>query len=166
MKKFKPFEKVLIRLSNNEDFWEPSFFRYYETSYDSYVTMNGTVKEYNIVPYEGHEYLIGVYKEEDPKEQKPIKDEEPIIIKENEYVIASTDFKNLREACCGRLLIFKYINKKDNTIVCYDPSKDINIGGLTGWYYVLPLSKFDPKDIKKSRNYIYGVKNGKLAKLY
>ena len=165
MKKFKPFEKVLIRLSNNEDFWEPSFFRYYETSYDSYVTMNGTVKEYNIVPYEGYEYLIGVYKEEDSKEQESINDEEPII-KENEYVIASTDYKFIKEACCGRLLRFCYVNKKDNTIICYDPSNDPNIGGRTAWYYVLPLSKFDPKDINKSRNYIYGVRNGNLSKLY
>ena len=53
---FKPFEKVLVR-DSYEDEWRASFFSHIREGYAKYVT-TGLVWKF-CIPYEGNEYLLG-----------------------------------------------------------------------------------------------------------
>ena len=153
--KFKAYDKVLIRHKYAFG-WIPTFYSFYDEVTNKHVTLSGTVGDEDIQPF-------NISYENVQNDNNEIEDE---LVKENEYVIANTDIKYLREGCCGYLLRFAHINKKDGTIVCYDPSNDPCYGGLTGWHCILPLSKFDPKNIQESRKHILYVSNNKLTRYY
>lgn len=61
--KFKPFQKVLVRDSDNQE-WRPQFFSYFrgEDSEYPYLCMGDSYKE--MIPYEGNEHLL--YTTNDP----------------------------------------------------------------------------------------------------
>lgn len=57
--KFKPFDKVLVRNYNYEN-WKCSLFSHYKNSNETeyiYVTMNGSY--IHCIPYEGNEHILG-----------------------------------------------------------------------------------------------------------
>lgn len=54
---FKPFDKVLVRNDINS-IWQPSIFSY-QLGDCSYTVSSYPYKKENIIPYEGHENLVG-----------------------------------------------------------------------------------------------------------
>ena len=65
---FKPFDKVLVRNYNYEN-WECSLFSHYQNSNETeyiYVTMNGSY--IHCIPYKGNEYLLN--KIDNPQQNK------------------------------------------------------------------------------------------------
>lgn len=57
IRRFKPFDKVLVRNQTGEK-WSVNLFSHYEEDkIFPYVCLDG--KYHHCVPYEGHEYLVG-----------------------------------------------------------------------------------------------------------
>lgn len=138
MKEFKPFDKVLARVYNT---WEARFFNRIDIAGKYQLTSGATVKEKDILPYEGNEHLLGTNKE--PEKEITLKKGERIICSNSDDALLSGN---------GWITNFVEINKEDDLIV------DVNIHE---WVYCIPFSQFKEKNTKHD---ILCVLNGKLIR--
>lgn len=59
---FKPFDKVLVRDMDDEE-WTPAFYADYDEESNSYVVIGCFGSSYNqCIPFEGNEHLVGTNK--------------------------------------------------------------------------------------------------------
>lgn len=149
-KKFKPFDKVLMRI-NTAAIWECDFYSYYEEGYKyPHRTLSYRVKDENILPYEGNEHLVGTTDEP----------EEEIKLEEGEWVIGLsniTDFQNLlRHGSVGVFqgLMYPYADSAE---------KKFCINHVVT-KYAIRFHDFNPSDMEETKKHILCVKNGKVVK--
>lgn len=139
MKQFEPYDKVLIRFSDNT--WRARLFSH-KDKYDNYtVTSGGAVKEKDIIPFEGNEHLLGT--NENP--------EEGIILDKEERIICSDNIEVLINGG-GYITKFSDIDEDNNLII------DVYINQ---WFFCIPFSEFEEKN---SEHDILCVRNGKLVR--
>lgn len=141
-KKFKPFDRVLVRQSRLT-VWECDFYSHYNATYNTHVTIGyDEVERHNILPYEGNESLLGTIAEP----------EEEIKLEEGEYGFFVT--KPLMEY----LSYYSFGRFNGTTNNCM-----INSASL---YYdcFIRFSDFNPDDMEETKKHILCVKNGKVVK--
>lgn len=157
LKVFKPYDKVLLTAKDPQNYgWFCAMFSHYLNGNYAFRLMGGKIcnlSEYDILPYEGNEHLIGT-------SDAP---EEPVYISTGEWVMAymgtgvfgtSTD-PSAYKMCCfrsisddDRILVF-------NQCICSEP---IEVA------YIIPFSKFNPTDMATTVKYALVAKNGTLIK--
>lgn len=140
-KQFKPFDKVLVRVSA-KDRWGCSFYCYYDEDNEyHHVTFHYYLKDENILPFEGNEYLVGTNDEP----------EEEIELKEGEWVVLfDKDEMNFPPFFIGTL---DFIS--NNMFNCEN--------GVARELCVL-FSNFNPNDMEETLKHIHCVKNGKIVR--
>lgn len=140
-KKFKPFDKVLVR--DHEEVWQPDFYCFWDKCRDRHQTMNDAlVTDDDLLPYEGNEHLVGTT-------DKP--DEEEVRLEEGEYCFFCDNVDQSAE------------------IWIFDKFKSIRRKGF-GLYSGLDsalavrFSDFNPNDMEETRKHILCVKDGKIIR--
>lgn len=141
MKKFKPFDKVLIKPYGLT--WRCSFYSHKDKRGCHHMVHGDMVNDRQIIPYEGNEHLVN-------KDDKP---EEEIILKEGELVLLSTSVVSLKE---GRGLILNYKRINGSLIIATNGVE---------YPYCIPMSKYNPDNLAETRKWILMVKNGKFVKV-
>lgn len=142
--KFKPYDRVLVKDSNNR--WKIDFYSYFNNEYNAHHTMSYSlyqVPHNEILPYEGNEHLVGTTDEP----------EEEIELKEGEWVICSDNAKNYSSEWTTALVKFDHVC---NSLF---HAKDYGM-----WNYVIRLSDFDPNNTEETIKHILCVKNGKIIR--
>ena len=138
-KKFKPFQKVLIRRSWLKE-WMCDFYSHHNELYHSTLTLH-QVDDNNILPYEGNEHLVGTTDSPD----------EEVRLEEGELIIVFDDYQKLFDnISCVRKFI-RVLNTVFET-------------NAANWDYAIRFSDFNPNDMKATKAKILCVKNGKIIK--
>lgn len=141
MKKFKPFDKVLVRV--DEGFrWYPDFYNHSEKKLH-YLMRSSPKEDKNIIPYEGNEHLIGTTDEP----------EEEITLAVGELILMSDSIVGIREGL-GVVLNYKGIYR-ENIVATNE----------RGYLHCIPMSKYNPNNLEETRKWILVVQNGKLVKV-
>ena len=140
-KKFKPFEKVLVK--DHEEVWQPDLYGFWDKCRGRHQTIVNSVNDDDILPYEGNEYLIGTTDEP----------EEEIRLEEGEIIFCTdmTDEDSIdKNLCLLQLRRYKGI-RGNNT---FDGE----------WPHAIRFSDFNPNDVEAIKDKILCVKNGKVVK--
>lgn len=142
MKTFKPFDKVLYRINKRQS-WTPSFYQYGNDVCNFVLGNITSIKNENILPYKGNEHLVGICDEP----------EEEIHLAVDELVMVSDSLSGIK---AGTGFVYNYSNIINKIIVLTN--------GI-GYAYCIPMSKYDPNNLEKTRKWILKVQNGKLVKV-
>ena len=143
MKKFKPFDKVLVR-HRSDDYWVPTFYKFNDgIAYHFVLDETFSITDSYIIPYEGNEHLAGTIGEP----------EEKITLAVGELILMSDNVNVLSEGR-GTVLYYKEIVGK--TIISMNRQ---------GYTYCIPISKYNPNNLEETRKWILTVKDGKLVKV-
>lgn len=143
-KQFKPFEKVLVRSLINP-IWSCDFYSHYKANADAHDTVCfRTIKDSDILPYEGNESLLGTTDE--PEEEVQLEE--------------------------GELLVYfekiKYLEEFDLFLARFDGTTDTLIRVKTEcvkkWEFAIRFSDFNPDDMEETMKHILCVKNGKVVR--
>lgn len=150
-KTFKPFEKVLVR-NSDEEVWCPAFYCYYDKKRNSHSTSQGICSVARIIPFADNEHLVGTT-------DMP---EEEIRLEENSICVFSNN-KHELESGFGTMARFRRLDGghfplKDAFCIYYANNSESH------YYYCIPISKFYPKDTEFTKKEILTVKNGKIVK--
>ena len=143
-KKFKPFDKVLIR---GIQYWECSLYNFYdkEAKLHTVISTDEYIHDDNILPYEGNEELVGTSDEPETE----------VKLDKGEWVMVCDDRSILPE----NWKIRRY-DGTDSSIRVFNNSS----ASLCAWKYAIRFSDFNPNDMEETRRYILVVKNGKIIK--
>lgn len=142
-KKFKPFDKVIVRMVHNEE-WQCDLYSHQDPITKHHVTVGfSEVKEDNILPYEGNEHLVGSQDEPD----------EEVKLFVTEKVMAYTKNENWLFATHISVFIMEELFN-----VRMSNGEDIKVKK------VVKFSDFNPNDVEETRKHILCVKNGKIVK--
>lgn len=147
-KKFKCKDEVIVRFKEPGCCW---FYGVVSHSDDASVVLSGGFRHpyerYDILPYEGHENLVGTTTDEP---------EEEVTIKEGDLVYAFD--------CINRLQEYNIkLGKFERLCQYLDNSGLFYVSGIK-WLYCIPFSKFNPDDMEATRKEVLTVRNGKLVK--
>ena len=64
-KKFKPFDKVIVK-SRTDEYWTCDLYSHYNHDSETHETLNRIdLNDVDILPYEGNEHLVGTKDEPD-----------------------------------------------------------------------------------------------------
>lgn len=140
-KQFKPFDKVLTRLSN--DVWEADFYSHWDAEEEAHNAIAyGKIPDEDIIPFEGNEHLIGTT--EEPEEEIKLEEGEWIMVRDgNEFANPSGfGLVEFLDVSCGRIV------------------------DVEGYYYdfAVCFKDFDPNDMEETKKHILCVKNGKVVR--
>lgn len=147
-KEFKPFDKVIFKYKNKSYMWVCGLFSNYEDG-DVYLIGNDvafSLDEYDILPFEGNEHLVGTTSES----------EEEVNLKGGERIICSDDVKLLMSGV-GFLTTFSYI---DENIFYTGKSRLV----VADYNYAIKFTDFNPYDMEETKKHVLCVKNGKIVK--
>ena len=150
-KKFKPFEKVLVR--DAELVWQPDLYGFWDKTRDNHITViNAYISDDDILPYEGNEELLGTSK--DPEEE--------VRLEEGECLLAVQGLekakKNIGNPGCYTVVLYKNIYKYSDDIFRIEDNKGCF------WEYVVKFSDFNPNNMEETKKHILCVKNGKIIR--
>ena len=101
-------------------------------------------REYDILPYEGNEHLVGT-------PDSPYGERMEVELEEGEIIFASND-RNMLYDCIGVLERFKEVS--GNKFVSYNYDK---------YDFAIRFSDFNPKDMEETEKHILCVKNGRIV---
>lgn len=139
-KQFNAFDKVLVKAFNGK--WKCSFYSHWDEDFGKHITTaNVSYHDYETLPYEGNEHLVGTRQES----------EEEIELKEGEWIMCASGIYNdasewvLRQFALTRETVFLVVN-----------------GGY--WSYAVCFKNFNPEDMKETKKHILCVKNGKVVR--
>ena len=151
MKKFKPFDKVLVRIDKGCR-WYPEFYSHSEKNLH-HLIMRSPKEDENIIPYEGNEHLVGKYDEP----------EEEIQITTGQPVFAFDDLEKLNDlGIC--LENFVTIDKPYSDMRS-EADEFLIIAGNYNWKYCIPFNKFNIEDMEATKKEVLTVKDGRLVKV-
>lgn len=149
-KEFKPFDKVIFKYKNKSYIWVCGFFSNYEDG-DIYLIGNDvafSLDEYDILPYEGNEHLVGTT--DDPEEE--------VKLGECEYVLGiyfdARWHPHLKDP-----FLFGKVKGLIKLVDC-----EYFDFGVFNLMYVVRLSEFNPNDMEETAKHILCVKNGKVVR--
>lgn len=139
-KKFKPFDKVLVK--DTMGVWNCAFYSHWSDEDKTHnLTSLVPAKGNDILPYEGNEHLVG--KADSPDEE--------VRLEEGEIIICS-DYLNRLSTGTGILERYKAIN-------------GISFHTHDGVYeYAIRFSDFNPNDMEETKKHILCVKNGRIIR--
>lgn len=145
-KEFKAFDKVLVRRESRPNDivdWRADIFSHIDND-GFYVTIGlGIVTKNDILPYEGHEELVGTTDEP----------EEVIKLENGDDIICFDSIIDFENSC--KLYITKFW--RTNEVLF----KTIN---NERYIYAIRFSDFNPNDMEETKKHILCVKNGKLVR--
>ena len=145
-KKFKPFDRVLVREGKQWP-WRATFYSHYNPiTYHHYTTSGAPINE--ILPYEGNEHLVGTSDEPD----------EEVRLEEGEWVMYAFGGLVSIYPLDYKLGKFIKINEGDNTITIQDSD------AVRGSSKFIKFSDFNPNDMEETSGHILCVKNGKIVR--
>lgn len=149
-KVFKPYDKVLIRV-DSDDVWENDFYAYFIDEINAHVTISYQrgipIKDEDILPYEGNEYLLGTTDEP----------EEEVKLEKGEWLMLSSKPSNLPYN--WTLKAFFDIQNSTNSFLA---TASDNIPYR--WDYCIKFSKFNPNDMEETKKHILCIKDGKIVR--
>ena len=146
-KKFKPFDKVLVKALTDEK-WTPDLYSYYDDIKNLHWCIGGGwASDDAILPYEGNEHLVGTTDEPD----------EEVRLEVGEYIMASDFIGGMEEGECS---FGRFIGIKDESFI---QESYQYTGGLT-YKYAIRFKDFNPDDMEETRKHILCVKNGRIVK--
>lgn len=132
------------RKNDNEMRWFCSEFSNYDGSYFTLICGNKYHLDcFDILPYKGHEYLVGTLDE--PEKWRTLK--------EGDLIVVFDDIKDVEQ---GYVSIRKFCGVNGDKVVC-------NNSKVT-WNLCVPYSKFNADNIEETKKYILCGKDGKLVK--
>ena len=138
-KKFKPFDKVIVR--DHEEIWQPDLYGFWDKCRDRHQTMmNNSIADEDILPYEGNEELVGTTDEPD----------EEVRLEKGDWIFVASEVYNWAQKWS---LI--ELDRIEHEQFCT---------GLVGWCYAVKFSDFVPDDMEETKKHILCVKNGKIVK--
>ena len=142
MKQFKPFEKVLVRISKDHC-WTPTFYQYHNNKSHFVFEQGSFIFDDDIIPYEGNEHLVGFTGEP----------EEIVTLEKGELILCNNNIYMLKEGL--------------GTITSYGEITGLNIKGTNGAHYIrcIPMSKYNVNNIEETNKWILEVKSGRLVKV-
>lgn len=138
-KNFKPFDKVLTKYGN---VWIADTYSNYIQSEELHLTYRGAFRDYEILPYEGNEHLVGT----------PNEPEEEIKLQEGEWIVAFDNLEKFNKGEAGAIRLFRHILENW-----------FQTDGWS-WNYAIRFSDFNPNDMEETRKHILCVKNGKVVR--
>ena len=147
-KKFKAFDKVLVKRHLCQE-WMCDMYSHYnensEKSYHSTLTL-WEVKDEDIPPYEGNEHLVGTTDEPD----------EEIKLEKGEKIICNNDV-NLLIQGVGFLTTLSYIH---GDTFYTGKSRFVE----ADYNYAIKFCDFNSNDMEETKKHILCVKNGKIIR--
>lgn len=142
-KEFKPFDKVIFKYKNKSYIWVCGFFSNYEDG-DIYLIGNDvafSLDEYDILPYEGNEHLVGTTNEP----------EEEVKLEEGEVIIVFDAYNRFFDGVSCVRKFTRVLNTVFET-------------NAANWSFAIRFSDFNPNDMEETKKHILCVKNGKVVK--
>lgn len=138
-KQFKPFDRVLVRLTNR---WICDLYSHYNNDKSCHVVISGTgIKDENILPYEGNEGLLGTTHEPD----------EEIELKHGEWIVLfDEDEMGYPPFLVGQFTGL-YKNKFNANDIC---EKELAIR----------FSDFNTNEMEETTKHILCVENGRIIR--
>lgn len=145
-KQFTPYARVLVR--DAEDKWQIDFYSHWSNEKEQHITLaygDGLrIEDADILPYEGHEDLLGTT-------QEP---EEEIELEEGEWIIG-IQLYDLNDFLEGKIY------------GCMSPFQGFGnrfeLSGIST-SYAIRFSDFNPADMEETRRHILCIKNGKIIR--
>lgn len=148
-KKFKSFERVLVRVRMDAPLiWVCSFYSHLDND-GCHVTIGGQIyDDKDILPYEGNESLVGItYSPDDEVE-----------VEEGEWVMVCDDIKDYS----GEWQLRQFMYPQGNEAMIQ--SLRFAYGDVTGYKYFILFSNFRPNDMDETLKHVLCVKNDKIFK--
>lgn len=149
-KKFKPFDRVLVKGLPGER-WNPDLYSFYDDIKNLHWSIGcGWSSDENILPYEGNEELVGTT--DSPEEEVRLEIGEIIIaIDKEDYECGFSD------GVIGKTIKFK------NKLFERNGKWGFSVPG--GCHSLaIRFSDFNPDDMEETKKHILCVKNGKIIK--
>lgn len=143
-RRFKPFDKILVKKKREGAVWRPEIFAGYDAS--GFMICGLTImrpEDWDVIPYEGNEHLYN----------SDIEFEEDIKLEEGEFIICNHDIDILEK---GHGFMTQFCYAVDDLI--YTGSKR-NLAN-DEWAFCIRLSDFDVKG-SNIKNILY-ARNGKI----
>lgn len=149
-KKFKTFERVIIRPKDKSDIWICGLFDNYYDKEIKVIIGNKYYMllsdKYEFLAYEGNEELVGTSNEP----------EEEIRLEQGEYIIASDNIYGLK---IGYGNTGRFVGIKDGMFL----KSAFERYGVE-YEYAIPFKDYDPSNMEETRKHILVVKNGKIIR--
>lgn len=147
--KFKPFERILIKIKSNylsnAYKWTCCEFSHYDDNFICLVVgVSHDLSSVDVLPFAGNENLAGT-------SDMP----ETIELKNGEYIMACKDDIEYIMPSFWKFRIFKGVDR-----LCIKTNTDED------YALCVQFSKFNPKDMAETMKHILCVKNGKLVKAF
>ena len=141
-KKFKTFDRVIIRLGNK--IWKADLYSHYDEIPGLHKVVSGKqVGSNDILPYEGNEHLVGTTDEPD----------EEVRLEEGEWIIPADKVGVFEKVVNCIIRQFDYV--EDDLFKCKDSA---------AWAFAIRFSDFNPNDMEETKKKILCVKNGKVIR--
>lgn len=139
-KQFNAFDKVLVR--DSYDKWDCDIYSHYDKDEKKHLSIGfGWVLDNDILPYEGNEALVGTTDE--PEEEIKLEEGEWIVVFDKEEMYYPPYF------------IGKFSGLHANMFITNESCER---------ELAIPLSGFNPNDMKETKKHILCVRNGKIVK--
>ena len=144
-KKFKPFEKVLVRSLANPK-WSCDLYSHYNVEESTHDTVCfRTIKDENLLPYEGNEHLVGTSDEP----------EEEVMLEKGEWIMCSMIWHELIRGYCHSR---KFVRTGTSQFICSEDTEDGKVEHICN--YAIRFKEFDPSNMEETQKHILCVKNG------
>lgn len=141
-KKFKPFDKVIVR--DHEEVWQPDFYCFWDKCRDRHQTMMNNSIDDDLLPYEGNEHLVGTTDE--PDEEVKLEEGELVVYFECVEYLESMD-----------IFLARFDGIANNLI-------KVKSDCMQKWKFAIRFSDFNPNDMEETKKHILCVKNGRIVK--
>ena len=151
-KTFKPFDKVLVKATFENDFdyegWSYDLYSHWDSNTNSHICIGSAkISDNNILPYEGNEHFVGTTDEP----------EEEVKLEEGEWILCT----NIHTAFNKGSGLRKFRKIKNGLIFVQDI---ICVDDDTPFKYAIPFKDFNPSDMEETKKHILCVKNGKVVR--
>ena len=149
-KKFKPFDRVLVR--DSEGIWQIDFYSYWSEKYGQHVTLSFgeglKFDDSDILPFKGNECLLG--SDQDLEEE--------IELMEGEWVMVCDKIEDQPDE--WRLRYFLWANEDE---ICIQ-SVRFAYPDPCPYSYAIRFKDFDPSNMEETKKHVLCVKNGKIIR--
>ena len=142
-KKFKAFDKVIVRDKDIFLKWTCDFYSHYDNDIKHHVTSTMTkLQDDDILPYEGNEHLVGTTDSPD----------EEVRLEEGDWVMAS----NVITRTPVHWILEQYDTiQEENSI---ETKRELR------YRYAIRFKDFDPSNMEETKKHILCVKNGRIIR--
>lgn len=148
-KKFKPFDKVLVRIRIDAPLiWTCTFYSHLDKD-GCHVTIGGQIfDDKDILPYEGNEHLVGTIDEPDEK---------IIELWEGDWLMVCDSVKDYP----GEWLLRSFMYLQDDKIMVQ--SVRFAYGDVTPYKFAIRFRDFNPDNMDESLKHVICAKGEKIV---